>query len=525
MLEHMKKKAKEIAVFGFLLVMILSLLLIKPIENLDEIWNYNTARAIASGLIPYREVSMITTPFLPMINSLFLHGIFNQVITMRILAALWGAGICYLIYRMFKQIWHESNLSLIATAGIGYLLHEFFCLDYNFANLFLALALLLIAINQNRKKQTIEEIAQNKKRQIGIGLLAGISLGMKQTTGLTICLVTLLLPVLDLHKKEDSKQWAKIMVYRIVGMAVPIIGLLGYLIITQSLSDFISYCVQGISTFTNQIPYEQLLESEKTEIRLLARLVPISWIIVLIASIIKRKNSQERNNWLSMLGYGLAMVIVIYPISDEIHFFIGSTIFILADIAILGMIGKNIIQKLIIKFPKLHLKRIYKIITLLIFLGLYGWIASKGVTNLKEYINQEKNQTIAHYQGIQINDYLKQRIDEIDQYITEKNKQGKTIYILDAEAAIYQIPVNHYHKNFDMFLKGNIGKEGEKGIIQQIQELQQNPNNIFLIRHPNWSQNWQTPTEVIQYVRNHFTKTGEISFYEEMTFLPSGDGS
>ncbi len=519
----MRNKAKKIAIFAFLFVMILSLLLIKPIEDLDEIWNYNTARAIASGLTPYREVSMITTPFLPMINSLFLHGIANQVITMRVLAALLGAGICYLLYRIFQHIWHETNISLIATAGIGYLLHEFFCLDYNFANLFIALLLLLITINQNQKQQSIQEITLQKNKQIGMGLLAGIAIGIKQTTGLTICLITLLLPLLEIRKKEDLKAYGKITAYRIIGMAIPMIGLLGYLIITQSLPDFISYSIQGISTFTNQIPYERLLESDKTEIKILARLVPISWLILLITSIITRKKHQERNNWLSMLGYGLAMIIMIYPISDEIHFIIGSTIFILADIAILGSFGKYVLQKLIIKFPKLHLKRTYKIITLLLFLGIYGWIASKGITNLRKYDTLEKNETIAHYQEIEIKDYLKQRINEIDQYITEKNKQGKTVYILDAEAAIYQIPLNHYHKNFDMFLKGNLGKEGEQGIIKQIQELQQDPNNLFLIRHPDWRQNWQTPMEVIQYVRNNFIKTGEISFYEE--FLPSGDGS
>lgn len=512
----MERRAKKIAIFGFLFVIILSLLLIKPIEDLDEIWNYNTARAIASGLIPYREVSMITTPFLPMINSLFLHGIFDQVITMRILAALLGAGICYLIYGIFRQIWNETNISLIATAGIGYLLHEFFCLDYNFANLFLALLLLLMTIKQNKKQQTIEQIARGKKRQMGIGILAGMCIGIKQTTGLTICLVTLLLPLLDMRKKEDIKEYGKILAYRIIGMAIPMVALLGYLIITQSLSDFISYCIQGISTFSNQIPYERLLENDKLEIQVLARLVPISWIIILIASIISRKNRQQRNNWISILGYGLAMLIVIYPISDEIHFLIGSTIFIVADIAILGSIGKIVLQKLMNKLPKLPIKRSYKIITLLIFLSLYGWIASKGANNLIAYNKQEKNETIAHYQEIEIKDYLKQRINEIDEYIIEKNKQGKTVYILDSEAAIYQIPLNHYHKNYDMFLKGNIGKEGEQGIIKQIQELQQDPNNVFLIRHPNWSQNWQTPMQVIKYVRDHLTKTGEISFYEEM---------
>ena len=62
------------------------------------------------------------------------------------------------------------------------------------------------------------------------------------------------------------------------------------------------------------------------------------------------------------------------------------------------------------------------------------------------------------------------------------------------------IPENKYNKNYDMFLKGNIGKDGEKGQIEIIKQ------NLKL--------NWQTPTEVIKYIRENLNKIGEISIYE-----------
>ena len=53
-------------------------------------------------------------------------------------------------------------------------------------------------------------------------------------------------------------------------------------------------------------------------------------------------------------------------------------------------------------------------------------------------------------------------------------KENKEVYILDAEAAVYNIPLDKYTKNYDMFLKGNIGKDGEEGIIKQIQKDSEN---------------------------------------------------
>ena len=45
------------------------------------------------------------------------------------------------------------------------------------------------------------------------------------------------------------------------------------------------------------------------------------------------------------------------------------------------------------------------------------------------------------------------------------------------------IPINNYNKDYDMFLKGNIGKDGQEGQIQKIK--QKFPNEIILIRKKN----------------------------------------
>ena len=44
--EKIKAISKDFILFIFIAVMVFSIIAINPISNLDEIWNYNTARAI-----------------------------------------------------------------------------------------------------------------------------------------------------------------------------------------------------------------------------------------------------------------------------------------------------------------------------------------------------------------------------------------------------------------------------------------------------------------------------------------------
>lgn len=317
--------------------------------------------------------------------------------------------------------------------------------------------------------------------------------------------------LLFLENKEQFKQYIKIALARIVGILTPVVILSIYLTITGAIKEFINYAVLGISTFSNKIPYLELLQNDKTEVKIFSILMPISILIMCIILIVSKSLKKDNNkikNLLTLLMYSLSIIIVMYPISDEIHFLIGSLISIIGLIYILYLLCAKIYNK--IKFNKKQ--KIYKIITLIIWILLFSIILANSINNLYIFINNDKNKEIKHYKNIEIEDYLKERIYEIDNYILEKEKQGKNVYILDAEAAIYMIPIERYNKNYDMFLKGNIGKDGEDGEIQKIKE--KNENDLYLIKRKNINLNWQTPTKVINYIRENLELLEEISIYE-----------
>lgn len=67
-----KSHYQSILIFIGILLIISPVILSRQLNNLDEIWNYNFAKNIADGLIPYKDFNMLQTPLLPFINGLIL---------------------------------------------------------------------------------------------------------------------------------------------------------------------------------------------------------------------------------------------------------------------------------------------------------------------------------------------------------------------------------------------------------------------------------------------------------------------
>lgn len=507
--EKIKAISKDFILFIFIAVMVFSIIAINPISNLDEIWNYNTARAITQNLIPYKDISMITTPLLPMITALFLKLIAKEVIVSRVLASvLWG-GVLFSIFKILKLLIKEENTCLIITALLGLLFRDCYCIDYNILSLMFSLIILYIEL-KNIDKPHFE----NNKTDFLIGILAGLTVCTKQSIGAILAIIVVGYKIIFVQNKKEFIEYLKIAFKRIIGILIPMILVFIYLIATNSLQDFINYAVLGISTFSNKIPYAQLMNNDKKEIQILSRIMPFILLSMAVLTIVLQNKKKKENignidnKILTMLIYSLSTIIIMYPISDEIHFLIAGTITFIGLAYILYLLGITIYNKINLQSKK----KIYKITSLMISIIAIAFIAVRGIENITEYTKQEKNETIEHYKNIQISEYLQERINEIDNFILEQEKENKKVYILDAEAAIYMIPINNYNKDYDMFLKGNIGKDGQEGQIQKIK--QKETNEIILIRKRNLQSNWQTPTDVIDYVRENLEFTGEVSIYE-----------
>ena len=491
----MKKYREDILVFVFFLITTSAIILIRNLNNLDEVWIFNTARNIANGLLPYKDFNLVTTPGLPIFCGMILKIFGTEMFIMRIMAIITNSFIMFIIYKILKTFKIKKEFSLLISIIIMKLLIESMCIDYNFIILLIALITLYIELKTYKKSNNIFEY--NLRKEILLGILAGLSITMKQTTGICFVIAFIGYKLLAVRNKEDLKLFLKIAVTRFLVCMLPVIILLIYLLCNNIMNEFIDYAILGIKDFSNSISYLNLL---KGKLSILAILVPITIIISLYISI--RKNNQIIT---ILFAYSVSTIVVVYPISDNVHFLIAGTITIITGIYLLKELYENkfkgILEKSIIIWIENFIKALI-IILILIMVGVSIYRLINYTINFKEYKNLE------NFKYIPVSKELEEHIIKVDKYLEE---QQNDVYIVDARAAIYMIPINRYNKNYDMFLKGNIGGKGSKGIIE---DLQSKENITLLILKDKRSLNWQTPIDIIEYVQNKYEKIGEIEGFE-----------
>ena len=427
---------------------------------------------------------------------------------MRIFAILLTTSIFFMGYLILKKLKVNKTIYGLGILFIIYLMKDKLCIDYNYAVLFLALIIIYLEILPKKINDRIENVkdlidpmVQRKRKHLLIGLIAGMCITLKQSTGFIIAIVTIGYPILFVRNKKDFINFIKIALMRTLGVMIPIIILLLYLIANQAILEFVDYCIMGIKTFTNYMPYLDLVKEGKTWIRILAVLVPVITIITFFVAVIKK----DRN--LSVLtAYSIATFAVVFPISDEIHFLIGSYISLLLIVYLINGLCKKLYQKEKERFQKVEFIKIFSETAIL---GVTILFVLLSIKNFVVYVeDMKKNPSIRHYYAIPMSEEYANMVEKVMQYIESE----KELYILDSDAALYMIPLNRYHKNYDMLLKGNLGSEGEKGIIQNIKEMSENTK--ILIKNKKYHKNWQNPDQVTGYVEENWKKINEISYFD-----------
>ena len=497
----------QFSIFTLSLVVFLVARLANPATDLDEVWNYNTANAFAMGLIPYKQVSMITTPLLPMINSIFLKVVFNGIMTYRVVMGIVFALIILFIYLIIKELSNKKLLSYICAFFIGTLLIKKFLLDYNYLFLLISLVIAFLEIRDIKKNENF-----NFNHNLCVGVLTGLAFLTKQTIGLLLIFV-MVFEVFIYMKKSGFNlkfdKFIKLIGIRILGMMVPIIIFLIYLGITGAFNDFINYAIKGVREFSNNVPYYRLFDSNDKVVLIISRLFIIVYIplfITFILESIKNKKLKDELINIYVLAFcSIPVIAIIYPISDDFHLMVAS-VFALIIIAYLLIL----VLKKIDSFIKIDV--FYKKLLLIGILVVIVLISFKNVI-IERNINVKENVLVPfkHYEGIYVPEYLSKRISDVTDKVQSYSNSGRESIIVDAEAAIYDIVLNRYKKNYDMLLIGNIGENGVEKIINEIKDSH---NVYYFVKNPQYALNWQLPEDIVDYIRNNLKYHETVSVFD-----------
>ncbi len=294
--------------------------------------------------------------------------------------------------------------------------------------------------------------------------LFGTTILIKQTSGIVLSIVFVGYKILEVGKISELKKFIKIFMARLLGVLIPILFFAFYLTYKGIWGEFIDYAVLGIGTFSNSISYITLLNSDDIILKILAYVVPILFVllfIILILSLVKSKLREKewvRNSYL-LLMYSIGSIVVIFPISEKGHFGIGTMCITIAGIYLLYNMIKYFLNKIKNERIPFGIKTFIEAVSTLVFL-LCIFNATYSINVYVAEINDYGK--LKHFNYIPIDYNMYERICNVDRFIVDIEKAGREVYIVDAMSAAFSIPIDRYHKDYDMFLIGNIGSKGEK---------------------------------------------------------------
>ncbi len=312
----MKKRKILFSIFIIVIVIIITgSIITKPVNDLDEIWNFNFARNIANGLLPYKDFNMVQTPLLPILIGIVLKILGTELFITRILAIILLLSIIGTIYLICKELNIKEYYILLCISLIVILYANDFRIDYNF---FVLQNLLLIIYFEIKNVGKI-----NYKKDFIVSLIAGSCIWVKQSTGAVIIITYILYKLYELLSSNDKKIIIKSCFVSFLGGIIPTLIMCAYLSVNNIWPDFIEYAVLGVKSFTNKVSYMLLVKGKFGIIsQILSIIIPIFLIYIVINLFIK-KDKLNYKIWIILLGYSIASLFVMYPIADKMHFLVG----------------------------------------------------------------------------------------------------------------------------------------------------------------------------------------------------------
>ena len=414
----------------------------------DSLYNYGFSYAVSRGEIPYKDFNMIIPPFgaffyaLPFL--LFSHSYIIFNVTQAFL-------LCVFFHLLYKMYGKKAYLLLIFMVGIYPF--PFISVIFPGYNFLLLMELLLLIYFESFKKNDYE-----------IGLLLGISLLTKQTVGFCFLLVSFYYGFSDIQKLGK----------RLIGMSIPVLVFLIYLLLTKSLDAFMDHCFLGMFDFTSKN----------------GRVMDIYFVLFILGMILLlwfiRKNHKDLTYY-----YILAFSSIAVPLFDYYH------------------VSLFLFSLLWIGIP--HIPISYSKKEIIIFSSILSLVSVLTFSYLFYHPMDIVYSKFPNFEGVLMERKIWEGNKRIRQFIEENRNEN--LIILGNNAYFYKISseleINHY----DLLNYGNHGKNGTQKIIEKLKK-EEKPIFIFgLVEYQETSDRQQLNKEVMKYVLEHYPEKRKIGSY------------
>ena len=483
------KKHDNILVFIYFLCVLSIYTYIIIFSTDDELWNFSFIYKMANGYKIYKDLNVIITPLFHFIGKIFFLIFGSNFLIFRIYNIIIFANLYFLIYKLFK------NMKLTKKESFVYTIIAFFCTrliiaggaNYNI----LVVVFVLLGINL--------EFLDNNKRMINIfkGLNLFFVFLNKQNVFIYYSIALFIIYIIKLKQNKIN---IKQITYILVSSAILLITFIIYLNYNGIFEEFISYCFLGILEFSN---------NKAIDINAVGYIVIGIVSIALSFLLIKLKNTNKnikniKNTNYIMLPFSILLVATIYPIFNTYHAIIGIIISIIT-------LMYNLHNIFVIEF--IEEKKLNNIINLFIILSTIYFIGYNTYYGYAYLNSKNICKDIEVYKYMIIDDELKNKMTTICEYIKENEKQGYDTKIISYEANLYMNILNKNNKNMDLPFLGNFGKDGEDGVIKEIQDFKDGTKILILKDDKKKYEIYQESKKINDFIMNNYKKLGEIEDY------------
>ena len=478
---------KDNALLGILCLITIGMVQNYNIDVTDELWNFQNVYKIYNGFGIYEGANIIITPLFFYIGNVIFKIIGANLFAFRLYNCIIVTILFFMIYKILKELIRNKKISFIITMLV-ILYDKFFIISMGTNYNTMALAIVLIGIYLLITKKI-------KNMHFVQGIITGIIFFTKQNIGVYYGFAYLIYIISIFDKKSGKiKDVVKSLSKYFVGILLVGAVFLSELILNKKIYGFIDYTILGMNEFSIQNIVIEIYNF------VFFTSIFIINILVTIFMLKKAKLSElEIRNLKILFPFSIVLVTWAFPIFNKAHLLFGIMISVINLIYCVYIMFKDIIKENKI----VNIIFYGLIIYLLIFsaCNLFSWY--KTVTS-DEYQFEYSDQ---YFGGIISNEEYKD-IEEVTSYI--ERSETNTI-ILSERAGLYMIPLNRSNGKFDLPLLGNLGRKGEKGLIEEIQKLDYTE---ILIYNGEGNESKQEPEKAIEYVKNNWTKIDKINKFD-----------
>lgn len=532
--------------FLFMLIIIITTVVAKTVyvklRPYDSLWVFGNIYKLATGKIIYKDVNIITTPFFYESGKVLFNIFGKNYQSLQIYNVIICTILYVIIYQILRTLEIKKGVASLFTISMVVITENFIraSASYNGLATLLFLVGLLIAL-KDRDKQTsfIKQgiiialiILTNQKMAAGYiisyiayELIKNINIKAKKKKQKQNIKNSKLeqkqnIKHSQLEQKQENNEFnqtelvieknkdeekesktdnsikIKVAIKSILKSALVAISICSVFVLyelsSNNLENFISLCILGLKDFKQNIALSNLTITYL-----------ITFIITIVISVLVIKNIKDEKIKLNikiMLTFATGSLVLVYPIFNEYH---ASLAIITSELLIMYALYE-ILKDL---FDGDNIQKIINLVATILITVLM----IINVSEIIRYANARERSGI--FKGAIFEDELKENVKNVDNYLIEKQKEGKNIVVVSIYAMFYTLDLNIDNYYFDMPLRGNFGKDGTSKMIEKLKNLDN--NTIILIDNDETKYTiYQFQEELKEYVKQNCKYIEQIENFD-----------